>query len=103
MHEFSVTATAPGPAATVVVTGDVDLATADRLHTAVRPLVVPGSEIRVDCAGVQFLDSAGLRVLLALDRATHDVGAALVLTAPSDVVTRTLRLAGVAGVFTVHS
>jgi anti-anti-sigma factor len=102
MHGFSVSATVTGSAATVVATGDVDLATADRLRAAALPLVAPGIEVRLDCEGVDFLDSAGLRVLLELDRTARSAGATLILAAPSDPVTRTLELAGVAHVFNVR-
>lgn len=105
MDEFTVSATAPdaeGQVARVAVRGDVDLATADRLQAAVAPLLRPRAEVVLDCAGVGFLDSTGLRVLLALNRAARADGGTLVLEAPPEAVTRVLALAGVAGLFTVR-
>ena len=103
MHEFSVATTASGTAADVVVTGEVDLATADRLRAAALPPITPGCEIRLDCRGVSFLDSTGLRVLVELERTARAAEATLVLAAPSDGVMRTLSLAGVDGMFTVRA
>lgn len=102
MDEFTVSATASEAAAQVAVAGDVDLASADGLLEAVAPLVRPGVEVAVDCAEVRFLDSAGLRVLLELNRRAQDAGGTLVLVAPSEVVTRILELAGVVQLFTVR-
>ena len=48
----------------VVVSGDVDAHTCPDLAAALEPL--PGSgDVRVDLAGVGFMDSSGLRVLIA--------------------------------------
>ena len=107
MQEFSVSVAPPDPATTAVsvtvtVTGDVDLATAERLRETVLARIEPGREIRLDCSGVQFLDSAGLRVLLEADRTARAADATLVLAAPSDPMARTMTLAGVADVFTVR-
>lgn len=102
MDEFTVSATASEAAAQVAVAGDVDLASAAGLLEAVAPLVRPGVEVTVDCAEIRFLDSAGLRVLLELNRRAQDVGGTLVLVAPSEVVTRILELAGVVRLFTVR-
>ncbi|NUR61628.1 MAG: STAS domain-containing protein [Catenulispora sp.] len=102
MEEFTVSATASETAARVAVSGDVDLAAADRLLAAVAPLIRPGAEVAVDCADVRFLDSAGLRALLELNRKAQDAGGTLALVAPSEAVSRLLELAGVAGLFTVR-
>jgi anti-sigma B factor antagonist len=101
MDEFTVSATSSDASVLVAVAGDVDLATADRLHTAVAPLIRPQVRIDVRCADISFLDSAGLRVLLELNRQAQEAGGTLTLCAPSEVVSRTLDLAGVAELFTV--
>lgn len=102
MEEFTVSATASEAAARVAVAGDVDLAAADRLLAAVAPLIRPRAEVAVDCAQVRFLDSAGLRALLELNRKAQEAGGTLVLEAPSAAVARLLELAGVADLFTVR-
>jgi anti-anti-sigma factor len=102
MEEFTVSATTSQTTARVAVTGDVDLAAADRLLAAVAPLIRPGAEVIVDCASVRFLDSAGLRTLLELNRKAQETGGTMVLAAPSEAVSRLLELAGVTELFTVR-
>ena len=54
-----------GDAATLVVTGEVDMATAGALRTALDALraSAPDQDLRLDCAGLDFIDSSGLSVL----------------------------------------
>lgn len=110
MDDFTVSATsADGPDASadegsdrlVRVTGDVDSVTAHRLRSAVAPLLGPGAKVTLDCAGIRFLDSAGLRVLLELHRTAQDEDGQLVLAAPPAVVERVLELSGVTELFTI--
>ena len=51
----------------LTVVGDVDLGATEKLGAAITGAVEdldPGSELELDLAGVDFLDSAGLRALL---------------------------------------
>jgi anti-sigma B factor antagonist len=84
------------------VSGDLDLASAGRLWSAVAPLVQPGRDVVVDCAGIGFLDSTGLRTLIDLDRRTTEMGGSLTLAAVPPPVSRILGLAGVTGVFRIR-
>jgi len=102
MDEFTVATTESGTTVRVAVRGDVDLATAEELRAAVVPLIRAGREVDLDCAEIGFLDSAGLRVLLDLNRRAGDAGGELVLVGLPDIVSRVLELAGVAQMFTVR-
>lgn len=102
MDEFSVRAAVRGTTVVAAVTGEIDLAAAERLWTAVSPLIQPGRDVVLDCSGIRFLDSTGLRTLLDLDRRTAELGGGLVLAAVSRPVARVLDLAGVADVFTIR-
>jgi anti-sigma B factor antagonist len=53
--------------AIVVVAGEVDIATAPALRAAIDAVVADGaSQVVVDLAGVRFMDSSGLNVLVGV-------------------------------------
>lgn len=83
-----------GPVATVVLAGELDPHSADSLAEALHELGVDDAVDRVvvDLAGVGFIDSSGLRVLLSADEALGAAGSKLVLRAPSDAVRRLLEI-----------
>ncbi|WP_197523355.1 STAS domain-containing protein [Actinokineospora pegani] len=85
----------------VAVTGEVDLATAPQLEAKLADAVrVPGATgVRVNLAGVEFMDSAGLRVLVAARAAAEQKGLVLTLAAPHDRVRRIIQITGLSEVF----
>ncbi|CAN5527099.1 anti-sigma factor antagonist BldG [soil metagenome] len=94
---------ARGEWAVVVVTGEVDVATAPRLREQLVGLVTEGNHrIVVDLEGVDFLDSTGLGVLVgALKRVrTHDGELALVCT--QSRILKVFEITGLTKVFPIH-
>lgn len=89
---LSVAPTATG----LVVSGELDLATAGQLADHLDPLPGHGAEVRVDLSGLTFLDSSGLRVLIEAHQRAEVAGRTIVFTGVSIVVRRILELAGVA-------
>jgi anti-sigma B factor antagonist len=89
--------------ASVVVRGDVDMATAPQLRDALSGLVDDGARrILLDCRGLEFLDSSGIGVLLAVRNRLGDDGS-LTLEAPPAHVRKVLDLTGVSEHITVVS
>jgi len=85
---------------TVAPCGELDLATVDELSREVDSLREVGfSDIVVDLAGVTFLDSTGLRVLLSYERAARGGDLRFRLTEGPAVVQRLLALTGTQEVF----
>ncbi|MGH6654009.1 MAG: STAS domain-containing protein [Actinocrinis sp.] len=86
----------PGGAAGRVVTasGELDLAAADGLWRAIEPLLTPGALVVLDGAGLTFLDSSGLRVLLQAHKRAEADGAVFRVVAPQQAVQRVFDLAG---------
>lgn len=85
-----------GPEATLVLSGELDPATAPELDTRIRDLVADDSVTGVvlDLAGVSFLDSSGVRVLVAGAEALRARSATFTLRRPSDNIRRVLEVTG---------
>ena len=95
MADLSLETEQSGDGGTVVVRGEVDMATAPQLRDALTALVDAGARrISVDCRGLEFLDSSGIGVLIAVRRRIGDDGD-LVLEAPPAHVRKVLELTGV--------
>lgn len=99
--EFSCTARQADGHVVLTVLGDVDLAAHARFQAEAEPWAAPPNHLIVDCSGVTFLDSMGLRVLVQLRRMVTEDGRDFVLRAPSPAVLRVLELAGVENLFTI--
>ena len=77
------------------LTGEIDAHTAPMLADAMGRL--PTSVVTVDVAGVSFMDSSGLRVLMdATTRARKD-GGDLIVAHPTAPIVRLVEISGLAG------
>ncbi len=87
--------TRSGGTAVVVLVGELDLATADRLRArllaVVRTEPVP-ERVVLDVSGLAFVDAAGIAVLLTAQRALAAAGGTVLLRAPSRIVQRVVKV-----------
>jgi anti-sigma B factor antagonist len=85
----------------VSVVGEVDLATAEQLEQALgEALAAAGAGgVRADLSGVDFMDSAGLRVLIAARRRAEESDRPFALSQASDQVSRLLEITGLTEAF----
>ena len=93
---FTTESSVDGEAATVRFEGELDLATAPEAETALRQLEEsepPPGRIVLDLRGVRFLDSTGLRVILAADSRARRQGRNVQLIAGPEPVHRVFRIA----------
>ena len=81
--------------------GDVDAHTAPLLDEALAPLLGPAAKVTLDLAGVGFMDSSGLRVIIASTESARAGGGDLVLAEPSDLVRRLFAISGLSEHLTV--
>lgn len=88
---ITITATDDG----LAVAGEIDAFSAPALAEAID--ATEHGELIVDLAGVDFVDSSGLRVLLQSHQQLQAAGRALRLRRPSPVVQRLFDVAGVDG------
>jgi anti-sigma B factor antagonist len=87
----------------VTVSGRVDSATAPDLQKALQDLLDSDQkQLVLDLKDVGYMSSAGLRVLVALQKAAKKNGGALRLAQLSVRVSEVLELAGLAPVFDIY-
>ena len=87
----------------LVVSGEMDMATARQFSAAAKSALAEASasDLVIDLAGVSFMDSTGLGSLVEIQNDAEARGVALVLHAPSERVVEVLRLTGMLDAFTV--
>lgn len=84
------------------VTGEIDIATCQRLRDAIEPHLGRGQRVILDLSGVRFMDSSCLNVLLDAHTTLTGDGGSLILRNPSDAAQRLLSLSGLAELFDVE-
>ena len=86
------------------VAGRVDSHTAPELDAAFRQLLDRGDvRLELEMSGIQYLSSAGLRVLLATLKEVRAASGDLRLRSPRDNVKEVLDLSGFSDLFTILS
>ena len=84
-----------GSTAVAVVDGRVDSANAKDFDEELSAIIDRGvSSLVVDCGGLNYISSAGLRVLLIAIRTTNEAGGGLALCAVPDHIREVLEVSG---------
>lgn len=83
----------------VVASGEIDLASASRVELALEPF--SGQLVVLDLRNVEFMDSAGLKVLLNQRSRIKESGGDLRLVLGEGAVVRLLELTGVSDAFSI--
>ena len=84
----------------VVCCGELDLDATDELWDCLEKARAEGP-VTLDLAGVTFMDSSGINLLLRAYAAHGRVPGAVTLRSPSEAVRRTLEMTGIEGVFRI--
>lgn len=85
--------------ALVSLSGELDIGCADNVREAL--LTVQAPEVRIDLAQLRFIDSTGLRVLLAVHQEASKAERSVVYVRPSGGVQRILELSGLQDVLPI--
>jgi anti-sigma B factor antagonist len=90
---FAVATTSTEGLTTVKVEGELDIATADQLSAELDALLVAsGERVAVDLSGVGFMDSTGLRILIAANRKAGEAGYEFVVVTGASPARRVFEL-----------
>lgn len=94
---LEITAAVDGENRRLDVTGEVDVSCADELRAAIDAQIAEGvtGELVVDLAGVPYIDSTGIGVLVGAAHRVSEAGATFVVARPQRNVERVLGLLGV--------
>lgn len=90
---------ADGDTLRVFAEGELDMSNADQLDGAVRRSVDPCRSVALDLAGITFIDSSGLSILIRLKALAEGASKRLIVERASDVVARLLGVAGLLDFF----
>jgi len=89
----------------IVVEGEVDLATVDDLQAAIDAVLAESADhLVVDLTTSSFMDSTGLKALVMSHRKFHDAGRSFAIAIDGGPISRLIDLSGVDKMIrTVHS
>ncbi len=94
--DFEVKLTTSGAGGPLIeVWGELDSGTCEELLEAFRSLEPTAGRLTLDLSGVGFVDSAGIRTVIMIERESRDQGMTLTISAPPNEVTELLHTAGV--------
>lgn len=91
--QFDVAASSEAGEHTLTLSGELDIATADQLTDALAGLAPrPGDNLTIDLSAVSFMDSTGLRVLIAANANAKAAGYDLLIVTGESPAKRVLEL-----------
>lgn len=102
--EFLQTETAGANGWTVwSVNGRIDMVTAEKAYATGEDIVSRNEKTVLDMSGMDYLSSAGLRVLLRLNKLAKKSGKEFTLCGPSGIVKSVLEDSGMDALFTIYA
>lgn len=78
----------------ITIIGRVDTITAPKLEQEIAGTLVPGAHVTLDCKGMDYISSSGLRVVLGAFKKVSAGGGSLVLREVSPEVKEVLDMTG---------
>jgi anti-sigma B factor antagonist len=101
---MEITTTSKDNATTISLNGRIDTATAPELEQAINKVIDGGQrKVLLDFAGISYISSGGLRVLLATAKKLKNPGDKFGICALSPEVLKILKLAGFTSIFSIYA
>lgn len=98
---MEITTNVDGATASIAITGKLSVATSPDLESAIFNLGDSVSNFDIDLSGLEYISSAGLRVLVSTEKLAAQRGGKMTLMHPNDEVTEIFDMTGLADVFTI--
>ena len=99
---MDIATTIDGTTATLVLTGKLTVNTSSDLSAAVDGLPEDINNLLIDLAGIDYIASAGLRVLVAIEKLAVKRGGTMRLLHPCDDVMEVFEMTGLSEAFTIE-
>ena len=101
---MEITTSTDGSLATIAVAGKLTVATSSDLEQAVRQLNDTGAitDYDIDLSGLEYISSAGLRVLVSTQKLAASRGGTMRLLKPKDDVMDVFEMTGLAEIITIE-
>ena len=91
-----------GQVMVIEISGEIDSNTAPQAQEHVLPLAQPGAKILLDMSSVEYMSSAGLRMLLSMYRQITRQNGGLVLVGLAEEIKDTMSITGFLNFFTTR-
>lgn len=88
---------------TVALQGRLDTATSPDLQKELEPILPNAKKVILDLAELEYISSAGLRVVLSTYQTLDDMGKKLIIRHPSEIVLKVFRLTQLEGILTIEA
>ncbi|MEV4184725.1 STAS domain-containing protein [Streptosporangium canum] len=94
---------AVAPVPVIALSGDLDFTNAEQLRDDIQAALTPDHrDLVLDLTGLDFCDSTGIRIFLAIRKLLQERGGAVALAGLNPRLTRIFRLTGLVHAFTVQ-
>lgn len=95
--------TVDGNTATIAISGKLSVATSPELEGAVNNLGEDVANFNMDLTNLEYISSAGLRVLVSTEKLAAQRGGKMTLLHPNEEVSEVFDMTGLADVFTIEA
>ena len=80
--------------------GELDTAAAVEVEKILKPLYVSdGKDVVIDCAGLEYIASSGLRILISILKGAKAAGSRVVMRGVNDDIKNVFKLTGFISIF----
>ncbi|MBR3326103.1 MAG: STAS domain-containing protein [Atopobiaceae bacterium] len=99
---MEITITQEGAKAIIALNGKLSVATSPDLEAAISGLPESTNEFVIDLSQLEYISSAGLRVLVSTEKLANQRSGSMVLLHPNDEVLEVFDMTGLTDIFTIE-